>query len=173
VHLCRASTAFVPGYIVDQSIPTQAPNLVDTGVIWSAGLNRFGIENESFLYEENINQFASALAEVRKRSVLKRPWQGELGHLIELRNQYFHVPTASWRREGKTTSYTVWVRDSLDMAESKNPMCMRGKFPNAENRKSHLPLGVHVAIDTRRRATSEPPEGNAGMKRRWDWLEGP
>ncbi len=55
---------------------------------------------------------------------------GSVGQLIELRNQYFHVPTLSfaWGRQHRLYRYG---EDSLDMAESKN-LSMRGKFQTRE-----------------------------------------
>jgi len=93
-------------------------------------------------YEENLTNCFGPRRRYGK-SVLSVRAGGSVGQLIELRNQYFHVPTASWRREGNT-SYTVLVRDSLDMAESKN-LCMRGKFQTREPGSPTCPWG-HVAM---------------------------
>ena len=55
---------------------------------------------------------------------------GNVGQLIELRNQIFHVPTLSfaWGRQHQLDRYG---EARLDMAESKN-LCMRGKFQTRE-----------------------------------------
>jgi hypothetical protein len=55
---------------------------------------------------------------------------GNVGQLIELRNQYFHVPTVSYA-SGRQHWDTRYGKCDLDMAESKN-LRMRGKFQTRE-----------------------------------------